>query len=75
MVPDRNQPRRWGNSVAFARAGSFESASVEPRAAPARPRQTAESARTAGSGVRVVTEGLNTLDLKEAKALLEELAS
>jgi hypothetical protein len=32
-------------------------------------------ARTAGSGLLRFTEGFDTLDLKEAKALLEELAA
>ena len=33
----------------------------------------AASARTARSGLRVVHEGFDTRDLKEAKALLDEL--
>jgi hypothetical protein len=44
----------------------------EPRAALARPGQCAASARTACAGLRVFTEGFDTRDLKEAKALLEE---
>ena len=31
------------------------------------------TARTAGSGLRLVTEGFETRDLKEAKKLLDEL--
>jgi hypothetical protein len=33
-----------------------------------------QSARTAGAGVPWFTEGFDTRDLKEAKALLDELA-
>ena len=47
----------------------------EPRAPLARPGQGAASARTARSGLRLVYEGFDTRDLKEAKALLEELAA
>ena len=49
----------------------------EPRPPLARPGQCAASARTASSGftLRWFTEGFDTRDLKEAKALLEELAS
>ena len=47
----------------------------EHGAALARPGETAASARTAGSVYGWFTEGVDTLDLKEAKALLEELAS
>ena len=45
----------------------------EPCTPLARPRQGAARARTVGSGLRVVTEGFDTRDLKEARALLEEL--
>jgi hypothetical protein len=37
--------------------------------------QAGASARTARSGLRLVYGGLDTRDLKEAKALLEELAA
>ena len=47
----------------------------EPRAPLARPGQAAASSRTACSGLRLVHGGFDTLDLKEAKALLEELAA
>ena len=38
-------------------------------------RDQVPAARTAGSVYGWFTEGVDTLDLKEAKALLEELAS
>ena len=40
----------------------------------ARSRQAGRGSRTSRSGLRLFTEGFDTLDLKEAKALLEELA-
>ena len=46
----------------------------EPRTSVVRPGQSAASARTVGSGLRMVYGGFDTRDLKEAKALLEELA-
>ena len=43
-------------------------------AALARSEEAAASSRTSRSDLRLVHEGFDTLDLKEAKALLEELA-
>jgi hypothetical protein len=58
------------------RAKSLElRAANEHGAALARAGQTAASSRTARSGLRLVPEGFDTLDLKEAKALLDELAA
>ena len=48
-------------------------AALDPRAPLARPGQDAASPRTARSGLRVVYRGVQTRDLKEAKALLDEL--
>ena len=47
----------------------------EHGAALAQPRQVAASSRTACAGYGWFTEGFDTLDLKEAKALLNELAA
>ena len=47
----------------------------EPRAPLARPRQGAASARTVAPVYGWFTEGFDTRDLKEAKALLGELAA
>src|SRR5215831_9078434 len=49
--------------------------SLGSRPAVARPGQGAASARTAGSVYGLFTEGFDTRDLREAKALLEELAA
>jgi hypothetical protein len=49
-------------------------AAIAAGAALARPRQAAASSRTARSGLRWFTEGFDTLDLKEAKALLDTLS-
>jgi hypothetical protein len=49
--------------------------SHEPRPPLALPGQEATSVRTACSGYGWFTEGFDTRDLKEAQALLEELAA
>jgi predicted ATPase len=75
VVPDRNQPRRWGNSVAFARAGSFES-EAESLARLRRDQGKVQQARELLAPVYGwFTEGFDTRDLKEAKGLLEELGA
>ena len=59
---------------AAAKGAEFRAArGDQARTALARPGQTAASSRTARSGLWLVYEGFDTLDLKEAKALLDEL--
>ena len=76
MLRKRKRIFRRGLEVAFRQqAKSWElSAAMSLARLWPRPGQAAASARTARSGLRWFTEAFDTLDLKEAKALLEELA-
>jgi predicted ATPase len=60
--------------VAFDDGDALRELGAQILALEARPRQGAASARTASSGLWVVHGGFDTRDLKEARALLDELA-